>query len=226
MASNMLFVLLRNICWDILCQRLTWKIRTWIWRFCRDCWKTTSCTCDTRSRSGRQLKAGWKETRTHEKCILTNWLRVSESDFSLKPSFEKRHALILLFVVFWTNFFFLNTQIMNSELISSSPKAKIHIQLAKKTVQEWSECGNEEDEPPYEARKRIPHQTLVVVGGFHAEDPQNATPVSHLECYNVNSNCWAVVNFGAFANYINLKINLFHSWIKTGIFLGQEAIFQ
>jgi hypothetical protein len=92
-------------------------------------------------------------------------------------------------------------QIMNSDLIASSPKAKIYIQLAKKTVLEWSKRAltNEEDEPPYEAKQRIPHQTLVVVGGFQAESQENAAPVNHLEFYNINSNCWTVVCYAAFA---------------------------
>jgi hypothetical protein len=88
---------------------------------------------------------------------------------------------------------------MSSDLISSSPKTKIFIQLAKKSVLEWSERGlvNLEDEPPYEARQRVPHQTLVVIGGFQAENPENAAPVQLLEFYNINSNCWTVVKYAA-----------------------------
>lgn len=80
-------------------------------------------------------------------------------------------------------------------MIEASPKAKIHIQLARNTVQKWSESSpaNEED-VPYEARQRIPHQTLVVIGGFQAESQENAKPVDHLEFYNINSNSWSTVN--------------------------------
>jgi hypothetical protein len=83
-------------------------------------------------------------------------------------------------------------------MVANNSKALIHCQLAEKYVRDWcesKETKRDAKDEPYEVRERIPHQTLVVLGGFKKENDKNLSIVSQLEFYNLNSNTWTTVSY-------------------------------
>jgi len=82
---------------------------------------------------------------------------------------------------------------MQNSLILGNSKALIHLQLARKVVRDWFAKSETDREEPYEVRQRIPHQTIVVIGGFQADDQESFRPAEQLEFFNMNSNSWKTV---------------------------------